>query len=153
MEVDSTTVGQLLHPPADVRRFPVIDYLVSSQLLGFFKFPVAARGGYDPGSEHLGYLNAHAGHAAARRLDQHVVPGTNLALSNQAMPGSMGGNGQSGALGKGHGVGNAVGVNGRSGDVFGVTSIQVHSEPLLVGAILIQPLQAAGAGAALGPVV
>ena len=72
-----------------------------------------------------------------RSLHQHVVPRPHLGLGDHAVPGGVGGDGQSRGLGEVHRVGNDVGVHGGRGDVLGMAAVQVHAQAFLVAAPLV----------------
>ena len=76
-----------------------------------------------------------------------------MALGDQAMPSGVTNYRNGRGFGEAHGIGYLMGVAGRGGDVFGMAAVQVDSDALLGGAILIQAQAAVLTMAAFDPVV
>src|SRR5688500_3923271 len=86
-------------------------------------------------------------------MNQHIVPGADLSLGYQAMPCSMTHYRDSCGFSEAHCVGDSIGIDGGSGDVFGMPAVPVYAQPLLINAVLVHTLDAVLTGAALNPVV
>ena len=133
--------------------FVVVDDLVGSQFQCAVELPLAAGSGDDAGAHHLCDLDSHAADSAACGLYQNVIPWANLRLGDEAVPCSVGGDGQGRRFGEVHVVGDDVGVDGRGGDVLGMAAVQVYPQPFLVGALVVAPHLAVVAVGAGDPVV
>ena len=110
--------------------------------LGALQLPVAACGGDDACPDVLGDLDAGAADATASSLDEDVLPRLELAAGHDAVPRGVASDGEGGCLLERHVVGEAVDVDGGDDAVLGVTAVDVGPEAFLVGAVLVDALEA-----------
>src|SRR6266850_8327224 len=150
--VDAAAVGELFHALAELRRGRVVDDLVGAELLGLRELPVAAGRDDGAGADALGHQEPEAPHAAADRVDEHVLPGLQLHALHEAVPRGVARERQRGRFLEAHPLRDALQIRRRDLAVLGVAAVELAAEPLLTLAVFVAPLDARHAGTALDAV-
>jgi hypothetical protein len=148
--VDPTLAREPLHLGDEIAGL-VVDDLVGPETPRALRLGLAAGGRQHASAEQLGDLDCGARDAAARRLDEHRLPGPHLPLVDDHLPGGQKDERHRGDLREGQvaGVREQVGV--RHDDVLRVAAVRVLAEDGVLPAQVVVPREALLTHAARDP--